>query len=142
METINEKAKVDLTKIHNTIIPNIPPWTIRNPKVILTLCKLQIKISPLIFQEELGKVKHRYSKHSHIFSNRSKQENTTGCTAIYNEKIIQKRLPNNISIFNTEADMVLDLISKLKTKKFIIFFDSLLMLTSLQSKKFDSSLII
>ena len=29
MEAIIEEAEVDLTEIHKTIIPDIPPWTIR-----------------------------------------------------------------------------------------------------------------
>ena len=41
METIKE-AKINLTKLHNTIqIPKISSWTIKSPKIILTLCKPQ-----------------------------------------------------------------------------------------------------
>ena len=58
METINEEAKVDLIKINNAIIPSISFWTIRTSKVILTFCKLhRTKTHPLIFQEELEKIK-------------------------------------------------------------------------------------
>ena len=118
---INGEARVDLTKIYNTIIPSIPYWTIRTPKVILTLCKLhKTKTHALISQEELEKVKNRCPRHLHIFTDRSKQEKTTGFAAIYNEKKTKKCLPNDTTIFNTEActlDIVLDLVFKLKKKK-------------------------
>ena len=57
METTNEELRVNLTKIHNTIIPRILPWTIRTQKVSLTHCRHQkTKTHPLIFQEELENI--------------------------------------------------------------------------------------
>ena len=56
METIIGEAEIDLTEIHKTIMPDIPPWTIRTPNIILTLRKFhKNKTHPLIFQEELEK---------------------------------------------------------------------------------------
>ena len=73
METFIGEVDMDLTEIHKTIIPDIPPWTIRTPNINLTLCKFhENKTHPLIFQEELEKVKERYPKHSHIFTDGSK----------------------------------------------------------------------
>ena len=87
METIKEEARINLTKIHNTIILKIPPWTVRNPKVILTLSKFhKTKTHPLIFQAELEKIKDKYPRHSHIFTDGSKQKKITGCAATYNKK--------------------------------------------------------
>ena len=127
MEAIKEEARIDLTKIHDTIqIPKIPPWTITTPKVILTLCKLQkTKTHPLTFQEELVKIKDKYPRHSHIFMGCSKQEKTTGCAAVYNgkKKTVKKHLPNYTSIFNAEmcsVDMVLNLIQKSKKSLFFL----------------------
>ena len=59
--------------------------------------------------------------------------------------MIKKHLPNDTSIFNAEAcavNMALDLIQKSKNQRFIIFPDSLSVLSSLQSKKLDNPLII
>ena len=53
METIIGEAEVDLNETHKTIIPDIPPKTIRTPNVILTLRKFhKNKTHPLSFQEE------------------------------------------------------------------------------------------
>ena len=93
METIIGEA-VDLTEIHKTIIPDIPPWTIRTPNIILTLCKFhKNKTNLLIFQEELEKVNEKYSKHSHIFMDGSKLDKITGCATIYKGKIKKKTSP-------------------------------------------------
>ena len=87
METIIGEAEVDLTEIHKTIIPDIPRWTIRTPNIILALHKFhQNKTHPLIFQEELEKVKEKYPKHSHIFTDGSKVNKITGCTSILKGK--------------------------------------------------------
>ena len=75
IETIIGEAEVDLTEIHKTIIPDIPPWTIRTPNIIFH----KNKTHPLIFQEELKKVKEKYPKHSHIFKDGSKVDKITGC---------------------------------------------------------------
>ena len=77
METIIGEAEVDLTEIHKTIIPDIQPWTLRTPNIILTFRKFhKNKTYPLIFQEELGKVKEKYSKHLHIFTDGSKLDDS------------------------------------------------------------------
>ena len=87
METIIGEAEVDLTEVHKTIIPDIPPWTIRTPNIILTLCKFhKNKTHPLIFQEELEKVKEKYPKHLHIFMDGSKLDKITGCATIHEGK--------------------------------------------------------
>ena len=93
MEAIKEEARIDLTKILNPIIPKIPPWTIRAPKVILTLCKLQKTKTPTLIFQELEKIKDKYPRHSHIFMDGSQQEKTTGCAAVCNGKMIKKTSP-------------------------------------------------
>ena len=37
METIIGKVDMDLTEIYETIIPDIPPWTIKTSNINLTL---------------------------------------------------------------------------------------------------------
>ena len=88
METIIGEAEVDLTEIHKTIIPDIPSWTIRTPNIILTLRKYhKNKTHPLIFQEELEKVKEKYLKHLHIFMDGSKLDKITEHATIHKGKI-------------------------------------------------------
>ena len=106
METIIQEVDMDLTEIHQSTIPDIPPWTIRTPNINLTLRKFhKTKTHPLIFLEELEKVKERYPKCSHIFTDRSKVEKITGCATVHKGKIFKKKkkhLPNVTSIFSAE----------------------------------------
>ena len=138
-ETIIGEAEVDLIEIHKTIIPDIPPWTIKTPNIILTLRQFhRNKTHPLIFQEE------KYPKHSHIFTDGSKLDKITGCATIHKGKKFKKHLSNYNSIFSAEAcaiNTALDLISESRNK-FIIFSDSLSVLESLKNRKFDHPLII
>ena len=74
----------------------------------------------------------------------SKDNNKTACAAVLN-KILKKAHPMESSIFTAEAhaiDLALNIISKSKHKKFIIFSDSLSVLLSLRNKKFQNPLII
>ena len=91
METIIGEAEVDLTEVHKTIIPDIPPWTTRTPNIILTFRKFhKNKTHPLIFQEVLEKVKEKYLKHSHIFPDGSKlDKKKTGCATIHKGKFLK-----------------------------------------------------
>ena len=94
METIIGEAEVNLTEIHKTIIPDILPWTIRTPNIILTLRKFhKNETHPLIFQEELEKVKEKYPKHLHIFTDGSKVDEIMGCATIHKGQIFKKTSP-------------------------------------------------
>ena len=64
---------------------------------------------------------------------------------VLNKIILKKALPMESSIFAAEAravDITLNIISKSKHKKFIIFSDSLSVWLSLRNKKFQNPLII
>ena len=64
---------------------------------------------------------------------------------LLNKTVLKKALPRERSIFTAEAraiDLALNIISKSKHKKFIIFLDSLSVLLSLRNKKFQNPLII
>ena len=67
------------------------------------------------------------------------------CTTVLNKTIVRKALPTEIPIFTTEDRAIylaLDIISKSKDKKFIIFSNSLSVLRSLSFIKLEIPLII
>ena len=73
-------------------MPDIPPWTIKNTNLNLTLCKFhKNKTLPLIFEEELEKVK-RDILNTHIFMDGSKLEKITGCATVLKGKIFLKNI--------------------------------------------------
>ena len=75
----------------------------------------------------------------------SKDSNKTACAAVLNKTIHKKALPMKSSIIIAEVcaiDLALNIISKNKHNKFIIFSDSLSVLTSLRNKKLENPLIV
>ena len=75
----------------------------------------------------------------------SKDNNKTVCATVLNKTIIKKALPMESSIFAAEAcavNLALNIISKSKHKRFIIFSDSLLVLLLSSNEKLENALII
>ena len=73
----------------------------------------------------------------------SKDSNKTACATILNKTIQKKALLMESSIFIAEVcaiDLALNIISRDKHNKFIIFSDSLSVLTSLENKKLENPL--
>ena len=83
--------------------------------------------------------------HLYVYTDGSNDNGRAACMAVLNKIVLKKALPRESSIFTTEAraiDLALNIISKSKHKKFIIFSDSLSVLLSLRNKKFQNPLII
>ena len=139
MEPIPQESTYFLTNIHKSILPQTPRWTIKNPKVILQLNELsKTKTYPSTYQEKLNNILQQNPNYLYIFTDGSKDNNKTACTAVLNKIIHKKALPIESSIFTAEAcaiDLALDIISKEKQRKFIIFSDSLSVQLSLNNKK-------
>ena len=75
----------------------------------------------------------------------SKDNGRAVCAAVLNKTVLKKALSRESSIFTAEAhaiDLALNIFSKSKHKKFIIFSDSLSFLLSLRNKKIQNPLII
>ena len=79
-------------RIKNTTGNNVTPITasIQTLKIIiLDLYRFQkSNKQPINSQKEINKIKDNYPSHTPIYSNGSKHESTTGCTAICYKKII------------------------------------------------------
>ena len=81
----------------------------------------------------------------HVFIDGSKDHSRTACAAVLNKIIHKKSLPMESSIFTAEVcaiDLVLNIIYRDKHNKFIVFSDSLSVLTSLKDKKLENPLIV
>ena len=99
METIFREADMDLTEIHKAVILDIPPWTIRTPKINLTFCEFH-NPPPLQFSKRNLKKLSRDVLNTY----QSKLEKITGCATIHRRKIFQrKKISLMIPIFSTEA---------------------------------------
>ena len=142
MEPIYKEAVLPITKIHKTTLFKTPPWKIIIPKTDYSLCKHNKKAThPIAFQKKFQKVKEKYPNYIHIFTDGSKENNATTSAVIISRKIqIKKHLPREISIFSAEVyaiNLALDLITKSRNTKHIVFSDS----QSAIGKKFNNQLI-
>ena len=103
------------------------------------------KPHPITCQEKFHNILQHHPDQLYVIMGGSKDNDKTACAAVLNKTIIKKALPMESSIFIVEAraiDLALDIISKSKHKKFIIFSVSLSVLLSLKNKKIESPLII
>ena len=112
------------------------------PPTELTLIK---QIHPFTYQEKHQNILQHHPDYLCIYTDGSKDNNITACAAVLNKIIKIKALPMENSIFTAEAcaiDLALDIISKEKHKKFVIFSNSISVLLSLSNKKLEHPLII
>ena len=103
------------------------------------------KSHPINYQEKFHYILQHHPYYLYVFTDGFKDNDKTASAAILNKTIIKKTLPMESSTFTAEArtiDLALDIISKSKRKKYIIFLDSLSVLLSLSNKKLENSLII
>ena len=145
MSTLQE-SKIPLNNIHESIFPQTPPWIIKTPKVSLELNEYsKTKIHPSTYQEKFYNILQHHPDHLDVFTHGSKDNGRVACVSVFNKTVLKKALPRESSIFTTEThaiDLALNIISKSKHKKFIIFSDLLSVLLSLRNKKIQNPLII
>ena len=139
MELILQESTISVTNVHKSILPQIPPWIFQLNKLPKT------KTHPSTYLEKFHTILFHHLDHQYIFTDGSKDSNKTACAAILKKTIHKKVLPMKNSIFTAEVcaiDLGLNIISKNKHNKFIIFSDSLSVLTSLRNKKLENPLIV
>ena len=146
VKSLLEHSNISNNNVHETIIPEVPPWTLDQPRVILDLSKLSKKdTSSLVFTQKYNEIKDEHSFCVPVYTDGSKDNDRVGCAAIINNISIKRRLPNNASIFTAEIkaiDLALDAIAESEDDHFIIFSDSLSVLLSLENKKLDNPLVV
>ena len=141
MEPIYKEAALPVTKIHKTTLFKTPPWKTITPKTGLSLCKHNKKDThpPNNIPRKIPKSQRKIPNDIHIFTDGSKQNNATISAAIINRKIqIKKHLPRETSIFSAEVyaiNLALDLITKSRNTKHIVFSNSQSPIVAIKGKK-------
>ena len=146
MQSVLDNSIILNENVHETVIPEVPPWTLHQPRVNLDLSNLCKKdTSSLVFIQKYNEIKDKHSYCTPIYTDGSKDNDRVGCAAIINNISIKQRLPSNASIFTAEIkaiDLALDAIAESDDDHFIIFSDSLSVLLSLENKKLDNPLVV
>ena len=86
------------------------------------------KTHPSTYQEKFHNILQHHPDHLNIFTDGSKDNNKTACAAVLNKTVLKKALPMESSIFTAEARAInraLNIISKCKHKKFMIFSEEI-----------------
>ena len=146
IQSLLENSNIPNNNVHESIIPEVPPWTLYWPKVNLYLSHFSKSETPShIFIQKFNEIKDEHSYCTTIYTDGSKDNNRVGCAAIVNNLTIKERLPSNASFFTSEIraiDLALDVVSESEDDYFIIFSDSLSVLLSLHNMKVDNPLIL
>lgn len=141
------EAKIDTTIIQENKLLNKEPWTLTTPNIILDLHLYENKkseTSPDIFKTKFLEIKSKYKDYISIYTDGSKRLEKVACAAVTHTKSSTVRLPDDSSIFSAETqaiDLALSLITVNENDKFIIFSDSLSVLTSLKQPNHSNPLI-
>ena len=140
-----ENSGISNNNVHQTIIPEIPPWNLHGPRVNLELSSFSKKDTPSVFIQKFNEIKNDHSYCTPVYTDGSKGNGRVGCGTIIDKSAFKQRLPSNASIFTaevTEIDLALDAINESDDDHFIIFSDSLSVLLPLHNMKLDNPLIL
>ena len=143
----NDLDALELNPLHvlQNIDEDIPPWTLRFPEVNLSLTNFKkSETSAETYKEEFTKIREEHDDFIQIYTDGSKDGNKVGCAAFEKSFISNIRLPEKASIFTAEVkaiDLALSYISQHKHTNFIIFSDSLSVLTTIKNHNTDNVLI-
>ena len=146
IKSVLENSGISNNNVHQTIIPEIPPWNLHRLRVNLELSSLSKKDTPSpVFIQKFNEIKNDHSYCTPIYTDGSKDNDRVGCGTIIANAGFKQRLPRNASIFTAEItaiDLALDAITESDDDHFIIFSDSLSVLLSLHNMKLDNPLIL
>ena len=102
MEPILQESAISVTNVYKTILPQIPPWIIKKPQVILQFKLSKTKTYPNTNLEKFHSIHLHHPDHQYIFTDGSKHSNKTVCATVLNKTIHKKALLMNNSVFTAE----------------------------------------
>ena len=144
------RVKEDFEDLEDEITPfrfsSIPPWELVRPEVDLSLSSLQkASTSQKTFLDSFETLKQKYPDNSFIYTDGSKGSSGVGAAACSDFDLGMKKLNSCASVFSAESaaiELALDEIQKSSDKSFVIFSDSLSLLTALQSFKVSDTRVL
>ena len=137
IQPLFEQTNISIKNVQPFSLPSKEPWTQNPPKVILDLHKnKKSEVDSHIFKIEFLEIKSAYKHYMSIYTGGSKQDEKVACAVISLNFTDSIRLPDNSSIYTTEAkaiDIAPYHIRDQPEKQFIIYSDSLSVLQSLKN---------
>ena len=142
---------LDLDNIAEFKVPDVPPWTFSQPRVLFSLHNdkkfsfLLFQTDPLVFPTKYHELLSNFPSYETIFTDGSKDGDTAGSACVTPSDTYKCRLPDNASIFSAEIkaiDLALDHIEQSRNTDFVIFSDSLSVLKSLHNRHIQNPLLL
>ena len=128
-------ADITMEDIQPTKSLSVPPWQLVKPIVNMDLTKLpKSSTNSLVFQQHFSKLKTNYTNYVSIYTDGSKDGTSVTSAAIINKHTISCRLPDGMSVFSAEANM-LNTVTLQKLLYFLILFSVYYKLLKLSIKK-------
>ena len=93
IKAVLENSDISNDNVHQTIISEIPPWTLNRPRVNLELSSLSKKDTPSVFIQKFNEIKNEHSYCTPIYTDGSKDNDRVGCGTIIDNSSFKQRLP-------------------------------------------------
>ena len=106
--TLNS-AGIKVRNIQSSSILNIPPWTIKQPEVLLALTTDKKETTDSsIFRVKFQELSSQYPDFQHIYTDGSKDGLNVTSACVSRTRARKCRLPDNASIFTAEIQAIND----------------------------------
>ena len=93
MKSTLKESNISLNDIHESLLPQTPPWIIKKPKMIFELNELP-KTKLITLQEKFHNILQHHLNHLYVFTDASKVNDEMAYTAVLNRTIYQES-PSN-----------------------------------------------
>ena len=141
-----ENMNLDLDKIADFKISDVPPLTFSQPRVLFSLHNdKESQTGHIVFRTKFHELLSYFPNYETIFTDGSKDGDTAGSACVTPSDTYKCQLPDNASIFSEEIkaiDLALDHIEQSRSSDSIIFSDSLSVLQSLHNRHIENPLLV
>ena len=138
--------KLNMDSVVEFKVPGVPLWTFSQLRILFSLHNdKKSQTDPLIFRTKFHEMLSHFPKYDTIFTDGSKDDDTTGSACVTPSDTYKCRLPNNASIFSAgikAIDLALDHIEQSRNTDFIISSDFLSVFSSLHNRLTENSLLL
>ena len=140
-----QNAGIQLDNIAGIVPPKLPPWTIHEPEINMSLTSMKKAVtSSTNYQAAFLELMDKYRGYKAIYTDGSHLNNRTAAAAIYGNHTYSERLPDEASIYSAEQHalyLAQDHIETSDAKDFIVWSDSKSSLTAMERKKWRQPLV-
>ena len=145
VEPLLNNLNIDLDDIAESVVVDVPPWTLRSPLYLFDLStETKANTDSSFFITKFNEIRDEYSNYKSIYTDGSKDGHAVAAAAVSDNDTYTFRLPDKSSIFSAELKAIwlaLDHIQHDAYDRFIIFSDSLSCLQALRNELYGNPIV-